>query len=206
MFYAFKCCELLSPSHESAVLTMVRPASTTQTPKATRSICTLITSHDTRLMKYGTQQRQQKQTCSRRESALIKITRLPKHAIKNKSTPLRFPRVLCSNVRSITKSKYAELVQQSVDYDIIMISESRLKPHKKAAFMIQNFKMLSDDRSEKQAGGVCMYIRDSLSTTIVDEFTSQDVSSLLVPLHQENQSRLIYACVYHRPTLPKAIC
>ena len=82
VFNAFKCCEILSPSHESAVLTMARPTSATQAPKATRPIRRLITSHHTRLMSYETQQRQQKQTYSRRESALINITRLPKHVSK----------------------------------------------------------------------------------------------------------------------------
>ena len=87
-----------------------------------------------------------------------------------------------------------------------MITESWLKPYKTAAFTIPGFRLLHVDRSARRAGGVCMYVRDNLSLTITHKYTSSNVSAIWTALHRDNQPTIIYATVYHPPSLPKATC
>lgn len=119
---------------------------------------------------------------------------------------LIIPKVVCANLRLITKAKHAELLQQSAGYDLIMISESWLKPHKRNAFNIPGFKLLTGDRTTKRAGVVCMCIRDTLSTTVTDTYTSQDVSTMWVALQQPKQPTIKYVSIYHPPGLKRAVC
>lgn len=139
-------------------------------------------------------------------SHLITITPSRKTTCNVSTNQLMLPRVLASNVRAITKAKHAELLIASADFDIIMITESWLKPHKTKAFSIPGFRLLNVDRSEKRAGGVCMYIRETLSAAIVSEYTSTNVSTMWVAFHQDSLPPIIYATIYHPPNLPKAIC
>lgn len=123
------------------------------------------------------------------------------------TTCTSLPRVLASNVQSITKPKHAELVQQSVDYDMMLITESWLKPNKTNAFGIPGFRLVNVNRAgNRTGGGVCMYVRDSLSTSLVSSYTSTTTSAMWVALHQENQNMIIYACIYHPPGLKKSAC
>lgn len=89
---------------------------------------------------------------------------------------------------------------------MFLITESWLKRHKKAAFTIPGFNMYCVDRTDKRAGGVCIYVNQNLATTVVNEYTSENVSALWIALHRDEQQLTIYASIYHPPNLNKAIC
>ena len=120
-----------------------------------------------------------------------------------KSSPT-LPRVFCSNVRSITNAKHAELLQMSVDYDIIMLTESWLKPHKRSAYNIPNFRLLCVDRANRRAEGVCMNVRTGLAVTVVNESTSETMSASAS--HNPQKPATIYSVIYHPPNLNKNLC
>ena len=122
------------------------------------------------------------------------------------STPKSTPRIFAANVRSITNTKHAQLVQLSVDYDIMLISESWLQPHKKQAYSIPNFQLHSVERTRRRAGGVCIFVRNSFAVTVVNEYTSENVSALWICMHNENEPATIYASIYHPPNLKRAVC
>ena len=152
---------------ELTVFSMVTPA-LAQSNNSAQSIPTLIKSHRPRLL--SQYNGYIKRVNCRRESQLITI-KGGHHERVSSNNYIKIPRVLCANLRSITKAKNGELLQQSAAYDLIIITESWLKPHKKNAFNIPGFKLLTVDRTTKRAGGVCMYIRDTLSTTVVESYT-----------------------------------
>lgn len=168
----------------------------TSLPKA---IPTIITPHYTRLINHTLRTHNPRQQSYNQLITLKRTTNVSKKATK-------LPRVLCANMRSLTKAKHAELVQMSPDYDIIMISESWLKAHKKKTFTIPEFTLYSVERSQKRAGGVCIYARNKLATTVVHEYTSDTVSTLWLAHHQNNQPTIVYASAYHPPNLRKALC
>lgn len=84
----------------------------------------------------------------------------------------------------------------------MMLIESWLKPHKESAFAIPNFKLVSVERSNgRNGGGVCMYIQYELANSVVDEYTSQNVSAVSVAIHHCDQPTMTYAPIYHPPGL-----
>ena len=193
--------EVCSSYAESSVLSMAAMTDASSHEQH-QLIRTIITPHRTRLI---TNKRYHQHHYPRRESTLITIRRDSKHVSTKKSTSL--PRVFATNIQSITKPKHAELVQQSVDYDLMMITESWLKPHKLNAFGIPGYRLINIDRAGKRTGGgVCMYVRNGLSTTLVNSYTSSTMSAMWVALHQDDQPPIIYSCIYHPPGLNKSTC
>ena len=203
--FELEVCNCYCTAGESAVLSM---AAMSDLSYPQQRIRTIITPHRTRLVNYDHYRNQQYHHYARRESSLITIHRSRKGMSKYQNTTCTsLPRVLASNVQSITKPKHAELVQQSVDYDMMLITESWLKPNKTNAFGIPGLRLVNVNRAgNRTGGGVCMYVRDSLSTSLVSSYTSTTTSAMWVALHQENQNMIIYACIYHPPGLKKSAC
>ena len=141
-----------------------------------------------------------------RPSSLFTIKREPLPPKRKASTPKSTPKIFATNVRSITNTKHAQLVRLSVDYDIMLISESWLQPHKKQAYSIPNFQLHSVERTRRRAGGVCIFVRNSFAVTVVNEYTSENVSALWICMHNENEPATIYASIYHPPNLKRAVC
>ena len=103
-------------------------------------------------------------------------------------------------------AKHAELLQLSADYDLMLITEFGLKPHKFAAFNIPNVKRISVERASKKAEGVCISVQENLKTSVVNKYTSENVSALWIAVHNNNQPATIYGTLYHPPNLKKSIC
>ena len=149
---------------------------------------------------------EQKHSKPKQKPNVIPLRRIPTEPKYNHNNTTSLPRIFASNVRSITVAKHAELLQLSADYDLMMITESWLKPHKLAAFNIPNFKLISVERASKKAGGVCIYVQENLTTSVVNKYTSDNVSALWIAVHNNNQPATIYGTLYHPPNLKKSIC
>ena len=137
---------------------------------------------------------------------MIPPRRIPTEDKFNHHNRTSLPRIIASNVRSITEAKRAELLQLSADYDLMLITEFWLKQHKLTAFNIPNFKRISVERASKKAGGVCISVRENLTTSVVNKYTSENVSALWIAVHNNHQPATIYGTLYHHPNLKKSIC
>lgn len=121
------------------------------------AIQTVITPHQKRVTAHHHLQ-QQSLHRPERDSYMVNVKCNP-IVRKSSHTTATLPRVFYSNVRLITNAKHTELLQQSVEYDIIMVSESWLKLHKRQAFSIPEFNLINGERSEKRpVVYVCTYV------------------------------------------------
>ena len=104
---------------------------------------------------------EQKHSKPKQKPNVIPLRRIPTEPKYNHNNATSLPRIFASNVRSITVAKHAELLQLSADYDLMMITESWLKPHKLAAFNIPNFKLISVERASKRLE-VCVFMFEKI--------------------------------------------
>ena len=76
------------------------------------------------------------------------------------------------------------------------------------AISIDHYSLIRKDSIRAQHGGMCMYVRDSISTTIIPEYDRDDVEILWSKLRPrrlpQGFSHLIVATIYHPPTADNA--
>ena len=114
-----------------------------------------------------------------RYAAITQITAASTVA-KSKGSPTAYvPSLFVSNVMSLAP-KVDEL-RQGVKYanlDLVCITESWLKSHihtNQQCVALESYNVICRDRTETEHGGVCVYIKNTIKFTVVDDL--EDPSS-----------------------------
>ena len=133
----------------------------------------------------------------------IPFNRKPNNESKTKLAYV--PSFLLSNVMSLVP-KIDEVVEviQCTHYDFICFVETWLQPHiHDNVVTLGGYNIVRRDRINKLHGGVCIYIKDSIRYTAINELADTSFEVLWVHLHLRRLPRgfsnLVVGVVYHPP-------
>ncbi len=113
------------------------------------------------------------------------------------------PSILLSNVMSLVpKIDELALVVGNHNLDIICISETWLKNQiPDDAVQIHNYTLLRRDRKEREHGGVCLYIKNSYSISVLDVPNEHECEVLWAVINsrrlQRGYAKLVIGVLYH---------
>ena len=117
-------------------------------------------------------------------------------------------RVLYTNSRSLgNKINELRAIAASEKPDILCISESWINlqnKHFKAEYVIEGYKLFNTDRAgNKKGGGVVMYVKDTIRSSIKTEFkTCKESETVWVEIKNDRKS-LVLGLVYRPPGLDR---
>lgn len=82
------------------------------------------------------------------------------------------PSLFLSNVMSLSpKIDEVSHVVQNANFDLVCITESWLQEHiPDSAVAINGYNLIRRDKKESTHGGVCMYIKDTIPSSVFDNF------------------------------------
>lgn len=141
-------------------------------------------------------------------SPYLEIDELPTQLLSNSSYS---PSVMHLNIRSIPsklsqlRNIIAQLKDMNVIFDFILICETFLRDETSHLFNMPGYKMVAQNRSTMNKGGVAIYIRDNIPFKIVanlsvmheGEFETLFVESII------NNQRYVVGEVYRIPDAPE---
>ena len=133
----------------------------------------------------------------------IPLNRKPNNESKTKLAYV--PSFLLSNVMSpVPKIDEVVEVIQCTHYDFICFVETWLQPHiHDNVVTLGGYNTVRRDRINKLHGGVCIYIKDSIRYTAINELADTSFEALWVHLHLRRLPRgfsnLVVGVVYHPP-------
>ena len=141
----------------------------------------------------------------RNRNNLIQIPLNRKPNNKSKTKLAYVPSFLLSNVMSLVP-KIDEVVEviQCTHYDFICFVETWLQPHiHDNVVALGGYNIVRRDRINKLHGGVCIYIKDSIHYTAINELADTSFEAIWVHLHLRRLPRgfsnLVVGVVYHPP-------
>ena len=116
------------------------------------------------------------------------------------------PNILLSNVMSLAP-KIDEL-RYYITYsnlDLVCLTETWLQEHiYNNVVAISDFNLLRRDRKDRQHGGVCIYIRDSIQFSLLDDLSEPSFEVIWVKIRPDRLPRgfsnVIVGTVYHPPS------
>ena len=121
------------------------------------------------------------------------------------STTAYVPSFLVSNVMSLAP-KIDELrhVIQNANLDCICITESWLRCHiHDNVVALEGFNIIRRDRVESEHCGVCMYIKDTISFTVLDDLQDPSFEMLWAELRParppSGYNSIVVGTLYHPP-------
>ena len=122
------------------------------------------------------------------------------------STTAYVPSFLVSNVMSLAP-KIDELrhVLQNANLDCACITESWLRSHiHDNVVALKGFNIIRKDRVESEHGGVCVYVKDTIEFTILDDLHDPSFEMLWIKLRPTRLPRgctsIVVGTLYHPPS------
>ena len=122
------------------------------------------------------------------------------------STTAYVPSFLVSNVMSLAP-KIDELrhVLQNANLDCVCITESWLRTHiHDNVVALKGFNIIRKDRVESEHGGVCVYVKDTIKFTILDDLHDPSFEMLWIKLRPTRLPRgctsIVVGTLYHPPS------
>ena len=121
------------------------------------------------------------------------------------------PSILLSNVMSLVpKVDELALVVGNHNPDIICITETWLKKQiPDDVVQINNYTLLRRDRKEREHGGVCLYIKNSYSISVLDVPNEHECEVLWAIIYSRRLPRgyakLVIGVLYHPPSANKSL-
>ena len=141
----------------------------------------------------------------RNPANLTSVTITPASPIRGPTTAY-VPSFLVSNVMSLAP-KIDELrhVIQNANLDCICITESWLRSHiHDNVVALEGFNIIRRDRIESEHGGVCMYIKDTINFTVLDDLQDPSFEMLWAKLTPARLPRgcnsIVVGTLYHPPS------
>lgn len=121
------------------------------------------------------------------------------------SSHLIVPSLLLSNVMSLSpKIDEVRHEAQNANYDLICITESWLQNHiPDSVVSIDGFNLVRLDRKELTHGGVCLFVKESISFSIIQDLQDENLEVLWLDLRPNRLPRgisnIVIAVIYHPP-------
>ena len=122
------------------------------------------------------------------------------------STTAYVPSFLVSNVMSLAP-KIDELrhVLRNANLDCVCITESWLRSHiHDNVVALKGFNIIRKDRVESEHGGVCVYVKDTIKFTILDDLHDPSFEMLWIKLRPTRLPRgctsIVVGTLYHPPS------
>lgn len=112
----------------------------------------------------------------------------------------QYLKIIHLNVRSL-RNKIGLMIGTGIDeYDIICLTETWLdQAISDERVNIPNFKLYRLDRENKASGGVAIYVKDTINSSVSNQVTQPDIELLGVKVACNQQPNLYVTCVYRPP-------
>lgn len=116
---------------------------------------------------------------------------------RNKNTSLR---ILQWNARSI-RPKVGELQNLAHPYDIILLSETWLKPEQ-PLIKIPGFSLIRNDLTDQQGGGVAIAIKDTITYSTIPQLDTISPNLYLIGVHLSTpKGKIAIISLYKKPNI-----
>ena len=122
------------------------------------------------------------------------------------STTAFVPSFLVSNVMSLApKIDELRLFLQNANLDCVCITESWLRSHiHDNVVALKGFNIIRKDRAESEQGGVCVYVKDAIKFTILDDLHDPSFEMLWIKLRPTRLPRgctsIVVVTLHHPPS------
>lgn len=115
----------------------------------------------------------------------------------------RLPKLFLTNCRSFNQKKQDDLscLLRSERPGIVLLTETWLTSEKETTINLCDYNFYTCNRKNRVGGGVAILYHQDLAVTKLVEYNSNTMSALWTLLKQPGQNPLVYACVYHPPSL-----
>ncbi|XP_055527695.1 uncharacterized protein LOC129720266 [Wyeomyia smithii] len=129
----------------------------------------------------------------------------PHYASRSQSTTVKnYLTVYYQNVRGLrTKTNELRLLLSSCDYDVLVFTETWLRPDIIDSELSSDYSLFRCDRSERtselsRGGGVLIAIKNNITSTLISLPNSSHLEQVAVRVHLPSRS-LYICCIYLRP-------
>ena len=129
----------------------------------------------------------------------IQITSGPTVAKRKGSTTAYVPSLFVSNAMSLPPK--GDELRHAVMYatlDLVCITELWLKRHiHDKVFVLESYNIIRRDRTETERGGMCVYIKNTIKFTVVDDFARVRLGSIRNKNNWNNASKRLFGSYSH---------